>query len=305
MVHYVSPKDTDMITLRASATALAGIAAAVVLFTGCGTTSLTSTYHDKPITVDGDPKDWVGLPLYVDRSGVNVAVSHDADHLYLMVSTTDRALQSQIRRGGFTVWFDPTGGSAQTFGIRYPMGMPGGPPPSRDEAMAPPGDMGMDMPPPGRGENIMRSDMELLGPDDEDRMIVSLLSEKQIQIKLSDATGGLTYELRVPLQHDAAHPNGIGVQPGKELGVMLQTETMDGMKGGPGGGGQRGGRDVDGGGMMPPGGDDMQGGEGGRGSGGGRGAGGGRGPGGGMRGERGSGSSSSPIDISLKVVLTR
>ena len=304
MVHNVSRKDTDMVALRTSAATLAGVAAAMVLFTGCGSTSLTSTYHEKPYTIDGDPKDWVGLPLYVDRSGMNVAVSHDADYLYVMVSTTDRTIQSQIRRRGFTVWFDPTGGSARTFGIRYPLGMPGGPPPSMDDMMAPPDDMDMDMPPPGRGEDLMRSDMELLGPEDEDRMIVSLLSEKQIQIKLSDAAGGLTYELRVPLHHDAAHPHGIGVQSGKDLGMMLQTEKMDGMMGRPGGGGQRGGREGDGGGMMPPGGEDMQGGEGGRGSGGGRGPG-GRGPGGGMRGERGSGAHSSPIDISLKVVLTR
>lgn len=291
-----------MVTPRTAATTVAGLAAAIMLFTGCGATSLTSTYHEKPFTVDGDARDWVGLPLYVDKTGVNVAVSHDADYLYLMVSTTDRVRQSQIRRGGFTVWFDPSGGSAKTFGIRYPMGMPGGPPPAMDDEMAPPGEMPPDMPPAGHGESVMRSDMELLGPDDEDRMIVSLLSEKQIQARLSDASGGLTYELRVPLAHDAAHPHGIGVQPGKDLGVALETGTMEGTMGRPGGG-QRGGRDG-GGGMMPPGGDDMQDEGGMQGGGGGRGPGGGRGHGGGMRGERGSGTNSSPIDISLKVVLT-
>jgi hypothetical protein len=293
-----------MVTLRNTATALACTAAAVVLFAGCGSTSLTSTYHDKPFTIDGDPKDWVGSPLYVDKSGINVAISHDADYLYVMVSTTDRTKQSQIRRGGFTVWFDPTGGSAKTFGIRYPMGMPGGPPPSMDDALAPPGDGEMDMPSPGRIDHIMKSDMELLGPDDEDRLIVSLLSEKQIQAKIIDASGGLTYELRVPLQHDAAHPHGIGIQPGKNLGVSLQTKQMEGMRGGPGIG-PRGGGEGGQGGMMPPGGGDMQGEGGMQGGGGGRGSGGGRGPGGGMRGERGSESHSSPIDISLNVVLTR
>ncbi len=291
-----------MVTLRTAATTLTSLAAAMLIFNGCGTTSLTSTFHEKPFAVDGDAKDWVGLPLYVDKSGVNVAVSHDTDYFYLMVSTTDRVRQSQIRRGGFTVWFDPAGGSAKTIGIRYPMGTPGGPPPSMDEIMAPPGDRSLDPPPAGHGGDVMKSEMELLGPDGEEGLIVSLLSEKQIQARLSDATGGLTYELRVPLLRDAAHPHGIGVQPNKDLGVALETGTMEGMMGRTGGG-QRGSHDG-GGGMMPPGGEDMQGEGGMQGGGGGRGPGGGRGSGGGMRGERGSGANSSPIDISLKVVLT-
>ena len=60
------------------------------------------------------------------------------------------------------------------------MAMPGGQPPSMDDMMPARGDMEPDMPPPARGGNMMSSDMELLGPDDEDRMIVSLLSEKQL-----------------------------------------------------------------------------------------------------------------------------
>ena len=150
---------------------------------------------------------------------------------------------------------------------------------------------------------MMQTDMELLGPDEKDRMIVSLVSEKQIQAKMSDATGGLTYELRVPLQHDAKHPHGIGILPGKDLGLSLQTETKEAKMGGPGRG-PRGGREGGRGGMMPSGGDDQQGdgmmppgGEE-------QGPGGGRGRGG-MRGERGSGSSSAPIDITMKVVLSK
>ena len=202
-----------MVPQRPTTALLAACAAGVVFFAGCGSTSLTSTYHDKPFTVDGDPSDWVGLPMYVDRSGVNVAVSHDAEFFYVMVSTTDRSLQSQVRRGGFTVWFDPSGGSSHTFGIRYPIGMPGMPPPESDQDAE-------DMPPPPgskdhpsrmSGGRMMQTDMELLGPDDKDRMIVSLVSEKQIQAKMSDATGGLTYELRVPLQHErVAGPYGAG-----------------------------------------------------------------------------------------------
>lgn len=295
-------------TVRFTTAAFIGLSAGALLLAGCGATSLTSTYREKPFTVDGDPADWVGLPLYVDKSGVNVAVSHDADYLYVMVSTTDRAQQAQIRRGGFTVWFDPQGGSARTFGVKYPVGMPGMPPPDmaeQEDMLLPPG--GMERPERGVAGRGAQTEMELLGPTDEDRMIVSLLQEKQIQAKVSDASGGLTYELRVPLQHDAKHPNGIGVIPGKDLGLALETRTMENMMGRPGGG-QRGGREGGRGGMMPSGGDNQEGGGGmmppggdGQGPGGGR----GRGPGGGMRGDRSGSSGSSPIDITLKVVLSK
>jgi hypothetical protein len=128
-----------MVTVRSIAPAVCLAATGMLLLSGCGSTSFTSTYREKPFTIDGDAADWVGLPLYVDKSGVSVAVSHDTEYLYVLVSATDRALQSRIRRGGFTVWFDPTGGSDKTLGIRYPLGMPGGPPPGDDERETPRG----------------------------------------------------------------------------------------------------------------------------------------------------------------------
>jgi hypothetical protein len=283
-----------MVTLRAVAPAVCIAATGMLLLTGCGSTSFTSTYHEKPFTIDGDAADWVGLPLYADKSGLNVAVSHDAEYMYVLVSASDRSIQSQIRRGGFTVWFDPTGGSDKTLGIRYPLGMPGGPPPgdSDEEGMAPPEGFSRSM------QNGVQTDMELLGPGAKDRMIVSMVQEKQIQAKMSDASGGLTYELRVPLQRDGRHPNGIGVIAGKNVGVGLQAVRPDRqMNGRP-----DGGRD----GMMSPGGEGQEGEgsmQGGRRRGG---PGGGRGQGGGMPGGgRGQESSSSPIDIWMTVVLTR
>jgi hypothetical protein len=285
-----------MVTLRSVAPAVCIAAAGMLLLTGCGSTSFTSSYHEKPFTVDGDAADWVGLPLYVDKSGVNVAVSHDAEYLYVLVSATERSLQSQIRRGGFTVWFDPTGGSDKTLGVRYPLGVPGGPPPADgdEEGMMPPDGFLRSM------QNGVQTDMELLGPGAKDRMIVSMVQEKQIQAKMSTASGGLTYELRVPLKRDDRHPNGIGVIEGKNVGVGLQAERRDGKMRGRPEGGRDGGRD----GMMPPGGDEQQG-EGSMPPGGGRrgGPGGGRGQGGGAPGGRGQESNSSPIDVWLTVVL--
>ena len=162
------------------------------------------------------------------------------------------------------------------------------------------------MPPEGPSRSMhagMQTDMELLGPGEEDRMIVSMVQEKQIKAQLSDASGGLTYELRVPLQRDDRHPNGIGVIAGKNIGVGVQTVRPDGAMRGRPEGGREGGRN----GMMPPGGDDQQG-EGSMPQGGGRrgGPGGGRGHGGGMPGGgRGQESGTSPIDIWMTVVLSR
>jgi hypothetical protein len=292
---------------------IAGVVCLVLLAlkgTGCGNTQLVSSPQHRPITIDAEAGDWSGLPMYADKGGINLSVTHDAEYLYLLVSTTTQSLQRQILRGGFTVWFDPEGGSDEVFGIRYPLGMGGGPPPgARGELTAtdevPPMD-GMNEPPrtgrmndrPLTGDGPQPgTELEILGPGEDERMMTSLVTEKDIQARISSLTGALTYELRVPLDRDARHPNGIGVSPDRKVGVKLET-----MQGGPGGMGRpkAGGEEMrppdgsgpSGDGGMPPGG-------GGRG-----GPGGGRGPGGGPQGGgRGSLTQIDPIDVHVTVKL--
>jgi hypothetical protein len=133
----------------------------------------------------------------------------------------------------------------------------------------------------------MSSDMEILGPGEDDRMIVPLAEAKDIQLKMSTASGQLVFELRVPLVRDPLHPHGIGASIANNIGVGLETPKFDPAKV----------RERMGGGMQPPGGEG-----GGVPPGGGMGGGrGGRGGRGGPRGGGGGGGQgmSAPTSVSL------
>jgi hypothetical protein len=262
---------------------------------GCGSTTLLSPYRDQPLSIDANTQDWMGMPMYADKNGVNLSAAHDQEYLYVLVTTSTQVTQSQIMRGGLTMWFDPAGGSEDVIGIRYPHGIRGGPPPPERPEQSDNAEL-------SPGPDFRAMDMEILGPGEDERMIVSLLGEKQIQAKIGNTDGTLTYELRIPLFRDSAHPYGIGYNGGGAIGIQLETpKGNSGLKGRPGGNkeGMRppGGGMPQGDGSMPEGGSPR--GRGGRGPGGGR-QGGGP-PGGGHGGQ----TQADPIDIHITVQLTR
>jgi len=265
-------------------------AIAALQVAGCGSTQVMSPYRSHPFTIDADSREWSGAPLYTDKSGISISTAHDDEYLYLLVTAAGQSLQSQIMRGGCTVWFDPSGGTDEVIGIRYPIGRPGGPPP---DERAP----GFDaMEPPSMNEQP-DPELELLGPGQNDRMMVSLLTEKQLQVKLSTATGALIYELRIPLLRDDRHPCGIGVTTDQSVGIGVVTAA----RGREGMGRPREGREgmtpPDGGG--PPGDGSMPPGGGRRG-----GAGGPRG-GGPHGGSRGEGTQTNPLDVWITARLEK
>lgn len=262
---------------------------------GCGNTTLLSPYRDQPLSVDANAQDWRGLPMYAEKNGVNLSTAHDQEYLYVLATATTQATQSQIMRNGLTVWFDPAGESKGAIGIRYPAGIRGGPPPQERGELSGDGEFS-----PGPGYRSM--DLEILGPGENDRMLLSLLSEEQIQAQIGNTDGTLVYELRIPLVRDAAHPNGIGYEGGGVIEVQLKTPNGDaGSKGRPGGNSE-GMRTPDGR-MLPgegttPQGDNPRGGRE-------RGPGGGRQGGGPPGGGHGNQKQADPIDIHLTVELTK
>jgi hypothetical protein len=246
----------------------------------CGGMEIASTFRDRIIAIDADARDWAGLSLHTEKN-VSFAVCNDSTYIYILLTTSERSLQRQFSGMGVNLWFDANGGSDKTFGIHYPVRTPG-------ERQTPAGDerAGMEG---GPGEpplmmEAVSNDMEILGPGKDDRMIVSRAEAKDIQLKMSSASGQLVFELRVPLVRDPLHPHGIGVTIAGNVGVGLETPKFDlehvrEKMGSETPGGQGGGMPPGEGGGMPQGGG-MRGGRGGRGGSGGRGGPGGGGPGG-------------------------
>ena len=253
------------------------------VFPSCGGIEVTSTFRDRVIVIDADAGEWAGLSLHTEKN-VSFAVCNDSAYIYILLTTSDRSLQRQFSGMGVNLWFDAAGGSEKTFGIHYPVRTPGHrQPPAGDDTN------GMEDG-PGEAPRMtegMSSDMEILGPGEDDRMIVPLAEAKDIQLKMSTASGQLVFELRVPLVRDPMHPHGIGGSIANNIGVGLETPKFDPAKV----------RERMGGGMQPPGGEG-----GGVPPGGGMGGGrGGRGGRGGPRGGGGGGGQgmSAPTSVSL------
>jgi len=246
--------------------------AACFTFSSCGSIDITSTLRNRAITIDGDAKDWSGLSLYTEKK-VSVSVCNDSTELYILLTTSDRSLQRQFSATGVNIWFDTTGGSDKTYGIHYPVRMPGGFGPQQRgtlgerqeeprDAREHPGAMQGEPGEPSLMMDVNSNDFEILGPGDDEKEVVSLMQAKDVKLKMSSSSGLLVFELRVPLVRDPLHPHGIGARSANAIGVGVETPKFDlpqmgehGGRGPRGGGSQDGeGPGMGGGGGMPPGG---------------------------------------------------
>lgn len=215
---------------------------------GCGTFKLKSKWLDREITVDGQIDDWLGSMMYIEKKNISVGLLNDENFLYICMIAEDQFVRNQVMRQGVMLWFDPSGGKKETFGIKFPIGMQAGDVP-----------MGRgDEQDPQRLRKARRramSELEILGPGKDESIKMSKEDAKGIDIIVKGLSGMLVYELKVPLNHSEEYPYAIGAKAGSLIGVRLETPKISrqrmGGKGGMGGGkgGMGGGKGGMGGGM--------------------------------------------------------
>jgi hypothetical protein len=73
------------------------------------------------IVIDGRQSDWDGSLYLLKKANVMVGARNDSENLYICFVTNDQAAQREIMRNGLTVWFDPSGGSSERYGIKFPL----------------------------------------------------------------------------------------------------------------------------------------------------------------------------------------
>lgn len=226
------------------------LAVMLLSLAGCETIELKSNWRDREITIDGINSEWKNTLIYIEKAEVLVGLLNDETFLYACVLAESPFLRAQIMRQGFTMWFDPAGENKKAFGIRFPIG--------REEKFKketigeerepflgePP--MGEEEPDQEKMEEIYKkslTELEILGPGKNDSKRMPVADAKGVEISLVPSSGMLVYELKVPLVQSDQHPYAIGAQPGKIIGVMLESPKIDmgrgmrGMGGGmPGGG---------------------------------------------------------------------
>jgi hypothetical protein len=219
-------------------------------------TTIESRPATGPITLDGSPADWEGIPvMYLEESLRALAVTHDQDNLYLMYRFADERLARELLDRGVILWVNSDGKTKnkdEAYGVRYggSSGIQsaleeeaperqGGPPDEPQE--------GRHAPPRPAGPESMRTHADQLT---RIRLGVKETVEqgRDVEPAAASAAGdqGFCYELRIPIADIGgkvaaqAPPETRTIAVGIQIGGLTKAEAEaaeEGPPGMPGGGG--------------------------------------------------------------------
>ncbi len=195
-------------------------AAAALGLQGCSRQTLSSSWLDREIAIDGRVQDWGDARAPMEREDLIWGVRNDADHLYLTLTPRTRSLQRQMMFLGFTIWFDPAGGKEKTLGVRCPLGM-----------------MGFDPPPLSAADDWDTSiakerfrgtlhEIELLKDGGAEARRLRRTDAEGLRVHVDLVGDVLVYELCVAL-HAPGAPLDLGLAPGALVGVGFETPALD------------------------------------------------------------------------------
>jgi hypothetical protein len=219
-----------------------------VSLAGCNEIKLSSNWCDREISIDGDQADWSGALRFLEDQQASVGVLNDGDFLYLCLVSSNQGPVMQTVMSGFTVWFDREGGKKKNFGVKFPLGMPGGAMPMIDRSKTKEPEM------PREFLDASLKEIEIIGPGEGQLNRAPDFEDQGIQVKIVETNGRFVYELKVPLAITSDHPYAIGAKEGKPVGIGFEAGEPNRPEMGerPSDGGFPGGGP--GGGGMPPGG---------------------------------------------------
>lgn len=207
-----------------------------------------SSWNDNQIVVDGKDNDWGDTMFYIRDAQLTAGIRNDSSNIYVILKATNRQQAFQIMGLGLTVWFDPSGGTSEKFGIHFPLGREGGGESVRRNASGDQND--------NQNQNLgltdmMPNELEILGADENGPVRLTIADAKGIELQINRSPDGLIYEMKVPLHKSPEHPYAINAD-GKSVGVGFESGKFEQREGG-----GREGRGIrgEGGGMYPGGGE--------------------------------------------------
>lgn len=211
---------------------------------------VASRWRSAEIKVDGSDSEWTEVITYLEKEKLGFGLKNDSSDLYICLKF-DRAIQRQAMMFGFTLWFDASAKNKKTFGLRFPIGMMNFESDFMPDPMAPMEEGGERQ----KQFTAMLREVEVLGPEKDDRNRFLAGSSFGIQAATFDSPAGLVCEVKIPLQSAPGRPYAIAAALGQTLSVGFEMGELDrekmrermGREGGPSGGGRPPGG-------MPPGG---------------------------------------------------
>lgn len=219
------------------------LTATLFLAAGCGgrVYLVTSLSLPRAIVIDGDASDWTGALSYVAKDQLFVGFVNDRDNLFIGMTREEGGEPASAPVGGWTVWFDPAGGTKKAFGVRVvPLG---GPPGEKPEEVVPsdqvaPKERDLEIQWIGPQGNVLR------------RFAAEDAAGQGLEIREGHMGRSFVLEIKIPLERSAQHPIAVGTEPGGLVGVGFFSNRAEGN----GGRGPRGGAGRPAGGGGPPGG---------------------------------------------------
>jgi len=218
---------------------------ALFFATACGgrVYLVSSLSLPRAIVVDGSIDDWTGALSYVAKDHLFVGFVNDRTDLFICMTKEMSGGRGPGRMGGWTVWFDPSGGSRTIMGIRIPP--PGGPPEERPAKEGPEsrpsekpeeGEQGGRTPAVERGSD----DLEILGPRENVLRILSpeAAAKEGLEVRTGLSGGSFVLEIRIPLEASEGRPTAVGAGPDGLVGIGFmssRTDRNDRRAGQPGG----------------------------------------------------------------------
>jgi hypothetical protein len=187
-----------------------------LLIPGCMSLALQSTW----LSGGGgaEPERWRESLFSLGERVASLAVQNDDRFLHVAFITTDPGLQERILKQGIFIWFDPNGGEARRFGIRYPLAwgtMPG----SIDDAPHSAGELR------GAGKGKPGDDLEIYTDGYKEYERVGKKDAGGIGVNVEILSDTLLCRIRVPLRGPAGGPYALGAAPGDLIGVGVETRA--------------------------------------------------------------------------------
>jgi hypothetical protein len=177
-----------------------------------------SNWRQADIIVDGNESEWAGSFIYLEEIKIGIGIKNDGDNLYVILKTTDANKQRQIMRMGLTIWLDATGKKKKNLGIHYPIGM---------QAYGMPSAIGQQSDEPNnelkKQFTEMLKEVEILGPEKNDRNRVPRINNFGIEVSLNDTLGVMIYELKIPLKSTKEFPYAVGANAADIISLGLET----------------------------------------------------------------------------------
>jgi hypothetical protein len=168
-----------------------------------------------------DSDSWRRAILPLGERDASLAVQNDDYFLYVAFMTTDPGLRDRILNQGIFIWFDPNGGEARSFGVRYPVAW-GTLPASMDELPRAeetlPGS-------PATGWGKAGEDLEIYTDGYKEYERLGKKDAGGIDVRVSKLSDTLLYQLRVPLREHARGPYAVNAAPGDLIGVGIETRA--------------------------------------------------------------------------------